>query len=530
MTASSSRRSTSTTTSCEATPATTSASRTVTSCSFRRAGHRCASRASVLRPATYEAKGNESVAATIRAAGGFGPAADRRRVQIERIVPPTERTTAGRDRTVLDVTADAIETTPVRGGDVIRVLEVSKRVTKRVFVHGDVWSPGPIGYTDGMTLYDAFRRVGGLRPDAFLGDVLITRLNADSTLSMLRSAVYDTTGRPAANLTLADGDDVTVFSTTDMRPKRYVTVGGAVRKPGIAIPYRDGMTLRDAVLLAGGLQEGALLTEAEIARLPESRAAGTTAVPTRVALDSSYLFDRSADGRVRRGRRVVVPSTPCATARAHAIRRRDDQVAARLAAAADGVREGEVRYPSQYALITKTERLSDVLKRAGGLTPAAYPNGVVFYRKTGNVGRIGIDLPQVLKDRFAPDNLQLVDGDSIVIPKFNPVVVMRGAVNSPVGVAYVDGASLELLLAIGRRRDRGGRRRCRIRHAAERQGRNAPASPAAVPASKPQPLPGSTVIVPTEGSERQARLGVDRDRGDVESWVRWWRSPRSIKR
>jgi protein involved in polysaccharide export with SLBB domain len=396
----------------------------------------------VLRPATYEAKGAQTVAATIRNAGGFAEVADRRRVQIERVLPPSERTTAGRDRILIDVSAEALETTPVIGGDVIRVLEIAKRVTKRVNVRGDVWNPGPVGLAPGMKLYDALRSVGGLKPDAFLGDVLVSRLNADSTQSMLRSAVFDTTGRAANDMELEDGDDITVFSTTEMRPKRYITVGGAVRKSGAAIPYRDGMTLRDAVLLAGGLQEGALLTSAEIARLPENRAAGVTAVTTTVSLDSTYLFDRSGPGKGIVTPGIIIPQSravPVVLQPYDAVMIKwqpDWQLQAMVSVT------GEVTYPSQYALITKTETLSDVLKRAGGLTAAAYPGGVVFYRRRGNVGRIGIDLPDVLKNGFSNDNLQLVDGDSIFIPKFNPVVGVRGAVNSPVGVAYVAGAKL----------------------------------------------------------------------------------------
>src|SRR5262249_31523274 len=104
---------------------------------------------------------------------------------------------------------------------------------------------------------------------------------------------------------------------------------------------------------------------------------------------------------------------------------------------------GEVRFPGDYALLTKTERLSDLITRAGGFTSAAYPAGVGFYRQSNGVGRIGIDLPQVLKNSHDSDNLQLINGDSVFIPRFAPVVVVRGAVNSPTGVAYVEGAGLD---------------------------------------------------------------------------------------
>src|SRR5262249_10514663 len=147
-------------------------------------------------------------------------------------------------------------------------------------------------------------------------------------------------------------------------------------------------------------------------------------------------FDRGADGRV-----LLPPGLSVPTGRAPQISLQpydavmikwqpDWQLQQMVTLA------GEVKYPSQYALVTKTERLSDVLTRAGGLTTGAYAGGVVFYRRRGNVGRIGIDLPGVLANPQSPDNLQLVDGDSIYIPKFNPVVVVRGAVNSPVGVAF----------------------------------------------------------------------------------------------
>ena len=405
---------------------------------IRVAGH-------VVRPATYELKGNETLTQAIQMAGGFTEVADRRRVQIERIVPPAERRNAGTDRRVVDVPGDLFDTAPMRGGDIVKVFEVSKRVANRVNVLGNVWTPGPVGFVAGMNLSDALRRAGGLKPDTYLGTILVTRLRADSTREMLRTAVFDTTGRPVVDFPLVDSDEISVFSTTDFRPHRYVTVNGMVKQPG-RIPYRDGMTLRDAVILSGGPTEGALLTEAEIARLPETRAAGITAETHTVAMDSSYVFERGANGRY-----MGPPGIPAPTAEAQEVplepydailikRQPDWQLQQSI------VLEGEVVYPGKYTLVSKTEKLSQVIKHAGGLTQAAYPQGIVFVRNRDRIGRVGVDLPRVLRDENYIDNLQLVDGDSIFIPRFSPVVTVRGAVNSPAGATYVSGADLDFYI------------------------------------------------------------------------------------
>src|SRR5262249_49778767 len=168
----------------------------------------------VIRPATYEVAAGQSVADVVQMAGGFTETADRRRIQIERVVPPAERTTAGSDRRVVDVPADLFATAPVRGGDVVKVLEISKRVASRVTVLGNVWTPGPVGFVSGMKLSDALRRAGGLKPDSYLGTIQVRRLLADSTRTMLHTALYDTTGRPVVDFDLADNDEISVFPTT----------------------------------------------------------------------------------------------------------------------------------------------------------------------------------------------------------------------------------------------------------------------------------------------------------------------------
>ncbi len=105
--------------------------------------------------------------------------------------------------------------------------------------------------------------------------------------------------------------------------------------------------------------------------------------------------------------------------------------------------EGEVRFPGVYALTNKNERLSDVVKRAGGLTSEAYADGITFLRRDNNIGRVGVELASAMRRYESSDNLILRDGDRITIPAYNAVVTIRGAVNLPSAVAYVRGKGID---------------------------------------------------------------------------------------
>ena len=400
----------------------------------------------VLRPGTYELKPGESLADLLRTAGGLTALASPSRVTIERVLPPAQRVSGGRDRVVLDASADvggAVPRLPLVNGDVVRVGRIAARVANRVTVRGNVVAPGAIGFRPGLLLSDALRAAGGLRPDTYLGRVLVTRLDPrDSSRVQLRAILRTLNGDVVNDLPLREDDEVDVFSVSTFRPDRTVSVGGAVRSAG-RYAYRAGMTMRDLTLLAGGLTEGALLTEAEIARLPASRAGGVTASTIRVRLDSTYLFDRETGRPYAR-----VPGVPTAASGAPdvllepydnvLILRQPDFELQRTVFLG-----GEVRYPGRYALRRKTERLSDLLARAGGLTTEGYADGVLFYRGRDSTGRVGIDLPGVLRNARARDNFVLRDGDSVVVPSYNPVVRVVGAVNAPSAVAFAPGQNLD---------------------------------------------------------------------------------------
>jgi len=131
---------------------------------------------------------------------------------------------------------------------------------------------------------------------------------------------------------------------------------------------------------------------------------------------------------------------------------------------------GQVKSPGRYSLRSKTERLAQLIERAGGLTPEAYADGIAFYRPyfgsrptgadrlpslpgsppvrrdtlpRGVLERVGIDLPRVLREPRFRDNVILSGGDSINIPEFNPIVLVQGAVNSPGPVAFTPGRNLD---------------------------------------------------------------------------------------
>jgi polysaccharide export outer membrane protein len=408
-------------------------------------GSRVRVQGEVIRPATYELRRGETLADALGSAGGFTAEAARHRVQISRILPPTLRDTSDRARVVIDIASNqfATGTGPayaLEPGDIIRVFAVSDRVGRRIAVRGNVYTPGIIGFTPGMRVSDAVRLAGGLKPDAYLGQVLLTRLRGtDSTRIQLRTAFADSAGHVTDDLPLREDDEIRVFSTTEFRTPEYVAITGAVRRPG-RVPYREGMTLRDLVLLAGGLDDRAFLGEAEIARLPGTRDGGRLAESQRVPLDSSYLFAKE------QGRLVQQAGAPRSTLAQSVVLQPFDNVLILAQPDWDRPRRvtvvGEVRSPGTYTLTNKQDRLNDVLKRAGGLTQTAYADGIVFYRKQGRVGRVGVDLARVLRDASYRDNLTLQDGDSIYLPPFTGIVEVQGAVNAPRGVAYVPGADL----------------------------------------------------------------------------------------
>ena len=481
----------------------------------------------VNRPAVYELRPGETLRDLIQFAGGFSPAAYQARVRIHRILPPDTRGPGGGARVVVDVGADqlaggVVPAVPMASGDSVTVLAVPERVRGYVTVKGNVWVEGQVGFTPGMKLSDALRVAGGPKPDVYLDRILVSRTNDDSSRVQLRSAFADSTGRISDDLVLQDQDEVRVFSRATFLPAPYVTIVGGVRNPG-RVPFRQGMTMRDVVLLADGVTEDADLTEAEIARREESDDPGALAKSIPVALDSAQLSRGGSNGAASQSAGGV-PDVPLMPYDNVLIRRKPGWESQRLV-----YLTGQVKHPGRYALRSKTERISDLIERAGGLTDQAYAGGVQFYRSYGPgrrpsnerpppireqaqgnrdtlprgfIERVGIDLPRVLKNRKASDNVILAGGDSINIPEFNPIVMVDGAVNSPGAVVYTPGKSLDWYVsAAGGYTQMGDNKRAYVTQPDGK--REAVKRRAVLADAVPKPKSGAVVFVPARRIQEQ---------------------------
>lgn len=444
----------------------------------------------VLRPGIYEMRDGEGIGDLLGFAGGLTPRAATHAATIFRILPPDQRTEPGLARTVVsqplgDVIAGRTRGAPLVAGDSVVVYSVLGSQRNAVILEGGVWRPGTYQVDPGMRLSDLLRMGGGVRPEAFAERVTIRRSPPDSTQQMLAVALgADGFPAPDADPMLLEQDVVTVFSRTAFRPQRYVEVSGAVAQPG-RVAYAAGLTVRDAILLAGGPTEDAYLTEAQVSRMRGGPGGDTLAVVLRVPLDSSIVLDPTAP----------FPPPPGTGASADVRLEPYDNVFVRRQPGWERPRNvaltGEVRFPGRYTILRKDERLADLLARAGGLLPRAFDNGIEFYRRgeppaeqafppltlktdslamtnptradTGTraplfiprelrvapnyewgwAGRLGIDLRAVLRDPRHRDNVVLEAGDSINIPAYVPFVRVEGAVNSPTTVPYQPGAGVK---------------------------------------------------------------------------------------
>ncbi len=467
----------------------------------------------VKQPGAYQISALGTALTALYAAGGVTARAGMRAIEIRR----QDKVVATLDLYDYLLRGEKHDDIRLETGDVVYVGLHGKRVR----MTGAVLRPAIYELKPAERLPDLVRAAGGFGPDAALERLSVFRIVpipergtgpfpravVDVQLPVRARAAADPPGSPAPlpagqafgavlvpGLAMEDGDSVVVDSVPPLDRSYFVAIVGAVNRPG-RYPWRAGMTLRDLMIQARGPEVGAYLKEAEIARLPADRAQGQLAQTIRVPLDSSYLMSRDSAGRYvgppglgfPAGGATEVPLQPYDNV---LILRQPD-----FSLQQTVYLFGQVRFPGAYALLSGKDRLTDLIERAGGLTPLAYPEGVRFVRTAQHMGRVNTDLPRALKQRDSRYNLVLQDGDSIVVPQYQPSVKVSGAVNAPGSVLWEKGKDLRYYLnAAGGVSYRGDNGRISV-HYANGEVRTRSYT-LLLFGGDPKPGPGSEVVVP----------------------------------
>jgi protein involved in polysaccharide export with SLBB domain len=457
----------------------------------------------VRRSARFELLENEGLPALIRFAGGLLPDARRDRVQVDRILPPADRT-AGRDRILLEAPLDEVlagsADFALVDGDAVQVFEVASAQRARVTIDGSVWRPGAYELRPGTSVASLVERAGGVQDDALVQLIQLRRLDPrDGT----RSLVQVDLEANGDQVLLQEFDRVTVFGRQPLVALDSVAVYGYVRSPGNYAMAR-GMTASDLILMADGYERGADPREVEVVRRDRRlevdevesnsyRVRPTTAIPYP---DSSLLEYGEAGARAAEAPSDESAAEPNGWVEADFALQPGDEVYVRRLPGFQQARrvtiEGAVRNPGPYGLTRRGERLSSIVERSGGFTLEAERTGLRLLRDGLPVG---VDVERALGQPGSLYDPVLQNGDRIVVPVEDNTVLVRGAVLFETRTIYRPGMSLDdAIAAAGGYAPGAARNRVSIEYA--NGSRNAVRRRFALFSDKPDVRPGSVIFVP----------------------------------
>lgn len=405
----------------------------------------------VKRPGIFEMKAGEHLSDLLRFAGGFTERAYQARIKVIRNTPT--------ERKIEDITPDSFNTFNAQGGDHFVVNEVLDRFKNRVTIGGAIFRPGSYQLTPGLTVKQLVQKAEGLKEDAFLNRAYISRLGADLQPQLLAINIGKIMAGSAPDVSLMREDSLMISSIFDLKEEYKVSIQGAVRLPG-TFSYADGMSLQDLIIKAGGFLESATPRRIEISRrvINQDSVSGSTSAKSadvfQINIDKDLNYNASGF-KLKPFDIIEVRNAPGYEAQKEV------------------TIEGEVLYPGKYTITRKNERISDLIKRAGGLTQLAYEAGASLKRvstlktqvdqekesqklmqfkklqqdvqDTSNIDLnnktirndfVGINLPRILKNPGQKEDLYLENGDIINVPKQLQTIKVSGEVLSPTTIVY----------------------------------------------------------------------------------------------
>lgn len=310
----------------------------------------------VRREGFFEVKPDETLADLEMYTGGFTSQAYKERQTIRRI--------ENNERKVIDVSREDFDSFNPKDGDEILIGETLDRFVNRVQVSGAVFRPGEYALENGVSVKNLIERAQGLKPEAFLNRATLYRTSEDLTLAAMPLDLKGIMDGTQADVQLKNEDLLFIPSRYDIQEETYVKISGEVNIPS-TYPYATSMTVGDLILQAGGLLQSASNSSIEIARRVRDASSGKLAELFTISINPELKLSEEES---------KLPLMPF------------DHVFIRKSPGFEREKlikvEGEINYPGEFAISSANERISDVVKRAGGLNQFAYPKGASLVRRT----------------------------------------------------------------------------------------------------------------------------------------------------
>ena len=306
----------------------------------------------------FELLKNENLQDLLNYASGFNEEAYTKTIKVKRI--------SDGEHIVADINKDQFEIFTPQSGDVFQVDEVLDRYKNRVIVNGAVYRPGVYAITKGLGVKGLLSKSEGLKQDALTTSANIIRTNEDMSTSSISFSLRDILSGEEQDILLQKEDVLTISSKNDIKEEDYVEVGGAVNEPGI-YAYSKGMKLQELILKAKGFKRNATGTRVEISRKLVDKDADNSKISQLIVVDIPKEFDD-----LKNKNNIILNPFDHITVRVDPNLNKTEFIYV----------DGQINYPGLYSIESKNERISDLLKRAGGLNEYAYPSGATLIRKT----------------------------------------------------------------------------------------------------------------------------------------------------
>lgn len=409
----------------------------------------------VKRPMKYEMKADETVATLLKYAGNFASDAYTRSMKLVR--------QNGKEYQIFTVDDMDYSVFKLKDGDVLTAEAILDRYENKLEVKGAVYRPGIYQFGGDLnTVKQLIEKADGVMADAFLGRAVLHREREDLTKEIIQVDLKAILNGSRPDIALKRNDVLYIPSIHDLQDLGNIELFGEVARPGKYI-YADNMTLEDLIIQAGGLLESASTVKVDVSRrikdAKSTEAASTIGKMFSFALKDGFVVDGEAGFVLEPYDQVYVRRSPGY----------QPQVNVTI--------EGEILYNGTYSLTTKNERLSDLVKKAGGATPYAYIKGAKLMRKANeeemkrmadvmkimqremgaqtdslkleldNIYSVGIDLEKALAKPGGDADIALREGDQLIIPEMTNTVKINGAVMMPNTVSYKKGETVSYYIS-----------------------------------------------------------------------------------